>query len=441
MAKRVAIAAPRLEDIPPPTHDTELRLKLKVVTPILGGAVRTREIDEVDIVRASGIRGQLRYWWRALYGHRHETPRALYESESELWGGVAQVKGRAESMPRRSRVSVRVEVQASGQRDTSEVRPGAAGAYALFPARAESGTGGSPGLPTAPRRSPGTTFVLAVRFPAVCPRTDEIKTSIAAWVLLGGIGGRTRRGLGALEPTDGLESVLGQRSPKEFLKDLCGPLESVAASRDFPSLAGARCYFSEPSDIAFDKWVEAVGWVSAFRQKPNLARDPDPGGPGRPRPGRSRWPESDLVRRAAGARVGEVRFAHVVRYGGSFAFPRAQFGLPILSRWQQKDRSGQPYPRSEPGKSYELNLDGYERLASPLIVKPFWTGKNAWVSLALWLTRKDPDANVVIRGRPDHAAQLSAMPSEPTHPEFAGVGSVRDAFFRWLSKTNGRVTR
>jgi|GEM_PF-3130673 len=39
---------------------------IEVVTPILGGASRTREVDDVDIIRPATVRGHLRFWWRAL---------------------------------------------------------------------------------------------------------------------------------------------------------------------------------------------------------------------------------------------------------------------------------------------------------------------------------------------------------------------------------------
>lgn len=67
----------------------ELRIRLEVVTPILGGSHLTRAIDDVDVIRAASVRGHLRFWWRALYASQCSSDEELYQRESTLWGRAA----------------------------------------------------------------------------------------------------------------------------------------------------------------------------------------------------------------------------------------------------------------------------------------------------------------------------------------------------------------
>lgn len=49
--------------------------------------------------------------------------------------------------------------------------------------------------PPAPRRNPGTKFQFVAKLPATAE--TEVGNALVAWVLFGGHGGRTRRGLGS----------------------------------------------------------------------------------------------------------------------------------------------------------------------------------------------------------------------------------------------------
>lgn len=71
----------------------ELRVRLEVTTPILGGSHQTRAIDDVDVVRAPSVRGHLRFWWRALYAAQYTSADALHQRESALWGRAATDDG------------------------------------------------------------------------------------------------------------------------------------------------------------------------------------------------------------------------------------------------------------------------------------------------------------------------------------------------------------
>ena len=173
----------------------EISANLKVVTPILGGSYKLRHIDDIDIVRAQSVRPSLRFWWRALYAQQFPSAEKLYEEESKLWGRAADGKGG------RSAVEVRATVIAEGDLDGEDVtlygRSETPGAYALWPAKAQRADRrrNRPQIDAAPRRI-GTHFRLTIIGPEDSQPT--LRNVLRAWILFGGYGSRTRRGLGSL---------------------------------------------------------------------------------------------------------------------------------------------------------------------------------------------------------------------------------------------------
>jgi CRISPR-associated protein Cmr1 len=87
-------ALPSLPPDPPPRPRRpgggppvkSLRVRLKTMTPILGGSSAPRELDTLEPIRAPSIRGHLRFWWRALHGHACATAAELAHRERALWG-------------------------------------------------------------------------------------------------------------------------------------------------------------------------------------------------------------------------------------------------------------------------------------------------------------------------------------------------------------------
>src|SRR5690606_23507376 len=59
---------------------------IESITPIYGGGAVARKVDGATPIRVPGIRGQLRFFWRALFapGERER----LAKRERELFGGV-----------------------------------------------------------------------------------------------------------------------------------------------------------------------------------------------------------------------------------------------------------------------------------------------------------------------------------------------------------------
>jgi CRISPR-associated protein Cmr1 len=440
-----------------------LSLSLRTITPVLGGGAVTRRVEGEGKVRVPGIRGQLRFWWRALHAHEHDEPADLARREAELWGGM----GRGGEQPRRSLVDLWVE-GAKGELDRSPI--GTKKLYGMWPARAQS-----QGVPEAERLAPGLQFRLCVRAPR--DRMEDVQRTLRAWLLFGGIGGRTRRGLGSLTViNEGRDQWLPIKPTPAELRRLLGPDISFAGDRaweeasDTPSLHGARLHCGKPMPSDEAAWLQALGWLSEFRQgppkpnripDPNLprepppARDPDcPDSKSADRPGRSKWPEPDKVRLLSGR---HIVWAHSIRHPSeSIVWPRASFGLPIVGRFQRNDRCERPYDKREP-PDYELRWrfekddKPRDRLASPLIVKAMGLADGQNVPVALWLFRGYPANGKVVLCRRSrqtpggiYEERGSAAPFDVLHAEGDPVlyeplrqRSVREAFFTWLTRTKG----
>ena len=440
----------------------EIRVRLEVITPILGGSYQTRAIDDVDVIRAPSVRGHLRFWWRALYAAQYANADALYQRESALWGRAATDDGG------RSAVEICVSVEREGSMDGSEIRlfagqgqPATPGAYALWPARAETKTN----TPTAPRRQPGTQFHLTLKVPAV--HEAEVKNALRAWILFGGYGGRTRRGLGSLKVQENARSWLPSAGTREALTSQFGVDIFAAPSTtpgDVPWLGGASIHVGTKCADAQSAWTMALDWLKGFRQgvggsAGERAREPGPNGNAQ-RPSISNWPEGDKIRQLATPQRG-LRWAHTPRHNQTPAWPRAGFGLPIIGQFQSRSREEHPTRKKQNGKpdekcwkelpqnhpNYGTEPEGFElrwragnvehdRLASPLIVKALPLADGTFAPCALWLNRAHPaNGQVVLRNVNNSQAPFDRLVAAGDNAHFSALAnktSLRQAFLDWL---------
>lgn len=448
----------------------EMSVRLEVVTPILGGSTQTRAVDEVDVIRAATVRGHLRFWWRALYAARYSSAQELYERESQVWGRAATDGGG------RSAVEIRIDVERHGAKDESDIDlQRTPGAYGLWPARAERRQG-QVTKPPAPRRMPGTEFRLTLIAAASCE--PEVRNALRAWILFGGYGSRTRRGLGSLTVVEDRASWLPSEATRAALKDLFGfdVLVSPAnAPGDTPWLAGASLRVGKAERDAIQAWTTALDWLKEFRQgtsggRGDRARERGAGKPQPQRPSISNWPEADKVRRLSSPKNG-LKWAHNPRHNGTPAWPRAGFGLPIIGQFQQQSREARPDRKKDEPKylywhelpdddpNYGTEPAGFElrwraggtehdRLASPLIVKALPLANGTFAPCALWLNRVYPRDGEVGLARPKHGGRpeekevdpatvapfdrLVAPRDTPQFSALAGKHSLRQAFLDWL---------
>lgn len=369
-------------------ENCKITVDIEVVTPILGGAATTRQIDEIDVIRTSTIRGHLRFWWRALYGHKFATASQLYDSESALWGKAANDNGG------RSPVRIAIDKKNQSQVDDSDIYLGRTpGSYALWTARATKS-----GEPLAPRREAGTSFVLTLTAPK--DREVEVKNTVRAWLIFGGYGSRTRRGLGSLTVTQNAGDFLPKAAELDSFESLFGfnIFQSVnATATDCPSLSSASLFAGPESAQPETAWIEALDWLKNFRQgtygqEGQRAREP---GTPQSRPSRSNWPEPDKIRH-----LKKKTTAHTPRYNSIPVWPRASFGLPINGQFQTQSRDGKR-TLDEP-RRYQINWkpsgksEACDRLASPVIFKALPLANGRFVPCVLWFNRAYPSGEVVL---------------------------------------------
>jgi len=287
-----------------------------LITPLFGGGVEPREADPVSVVRATEVRGQLRFWWRALRGWQ---AKGSLEELRKLEGALFGSAGEGGASP----VVVEVEVLERGE-DVEVAQYGRAVQWYLgFPLRGEGGW--------APVKK-GVAFRLRLRFPERVKSlnlAEELEAALWAWETFGGIGARTRRGFGALlregasPPTEEeIREGLGRYAREEGWPYGVSHLTPQSLVRVVPL-----------------SWKELAERYQAFRQTRS----------GRS-PGHSLWPGFDEILRLTG------------RHAPSPVpkFPRAHFGLPIIFRF--KDKGDHPNATLKPREA--------ERRASPLLFRP-----------------------------------------------------------------------
>ena len=301
----------------------------------------------------------------------------------------------------------------------------------------------------------------------------EVKNALRAWILFGGYGGRTRRGLGSLKAIDNVNGWLPTAATREALTSLFELDVFAAPTRppgDVPWFGGAAIHVGTKGAAAQRAWTTALDWLKNFRQgfggpAGERAREPGPNGIAQ-RPSISNWPEGDKVRRLSTPQP-RLRWAHTPRHNQTPAWPRAGFGLPIIGQFQsrsreehptRKKRNGRPdemhwneLPQSHP--NYGTEPEGFElrwragnvehdRLASPLIVKALPLADGSFAPCALWLNRSLPAGAQVGLARsnekevdPATVAPFDRLIANGDAARFAALAnktSLRQAFLDWL---------
>ncbi|MGQ9915349.1 MAG: type III-B CRISPR module RAMP protein Cmr1 [Thermogutta sp.] len=351
--------------------------QISLITPMFGGGVTARVNDMSFPVRPTAIRGQLQFWWRATVGARYATRQELRAAQSAVWGDTT----------RASRVQVRVaNVQAEkpqpcAQFEGDRNRPGlfrssptwnarfrnTALPYALFPFQ---------GQLTTDRKQVEIKPAYCIddagfQLQLICPDDlwTEVEAALWAWVNFGGLGSRTRRGCGAVVCKDFAPKDCGELSDR--LKPF---LQENPAAREWPTLAAA-CLIGRQPKSPIESWNAVIELLQRFRQGVDVGRNQ---GRERNRPGRSRWPEPETIRRATKQRL--PKHARL-KYIPDDAFPRAELGLPIVFHFQER---GDP-PDTVLYPDNDSEGQKRERMASPLILRPLALQDGKTIPLILWM--------------------------------------------------------
>ncbi|HEY9134678.1 MAG TPA: type III-B CRISPR module RAMP protein Cmr1 [Pseudomonadales bacterium] len=314
-----------LDELPPDNGWQQYHCEL--VTPMFGGGVKAGVVDEQMPVRASAIRGQLRFWWRIACGP-FSSPTEMFQREREIWGGIGDKEAVA------SKVEIRVDAAPvhSSQLQMSTSIKDEAIKYAFGPATING---------EANWLAAGYKFTICMRYDASV--ATDVETALRWFACFGGLGARTRRGFGALR-----------------ISDL-----TLVSQDDVQHVGGRLAFQTTEKGASHSAWDSALKALYKFRQGKDMGRRA-----GGQRPGRSFWPEPDQLRRFTNK---NLKGKHMPEHPAGNVFPRAAFGLPIAFDFRNPD---------EPRKMELLPYGGAERMASPLILRPYWNGSK-WQSCAL----------------------------------------------------------
>jgi CRISPR type III-B/RAMP module RAMP protein Cmr1 len=189
---------------------------VRALTPIYKGGANPKGIDEGLPFRGPTLRGALRSWWRATTDEVDKD--RLRERELRLFGGVFV----------KPPVASKVIVIARDNRSVSSDKAPPELGYALWVDRGrDSGVA---------RYHVDASATIQVRCPT--DAKDAIERALKAWLLLGGVGSRSRRGLGSVW-TEEAELVPRFTGGEDWARAV-RLLVPAAGSRPWPSLSGIR---------------------------------------------------------------------------------------------------------------------------------------------------------------------------------------------------------
>ena len=328
----------------------------KLITPLFGGSAEPNLVDEKGPIRGSTIRGQLRFWWRAMRGGQFEGRlSAMKEGEGVIWGTASNMSPIHVSITRWHR--------GTPFKKTHEEPYN----YVTFPLREEGGLVQS-----------DITFTLRLTFPE--QYQQDVAAAVWAWETFGGIGARTRRGFGAFQCVRVNDEPVQLISPNQVRAHLQEQLErytkgSTAWPLNAPHLS-AKVHFRVTSsrNEALAVWRDLISALKGFRQyKPT--GDPY---------GANLWPEANAIR----------QLLSDTEPTGVHKFPRAALGLPINFEMRHKrDRYlDKVVLKGKEGKEVR------ERYASPILLRPFACA-GGYVGLAVLLDGSKPPPQLQLTGQ------------------------------------------
>jgi CRISPR-associated protein Cmr1 len=394
--------------------------KYKLITPLFGGGVKPKEADPIKVIRETSIRGQLRFWWRAMRGVG--TLEEMKKREDALFGS-------GDKRASQSKVLIAIKVNENGKID-NEGRPEEPFclnngkprptvnwekiAYAAFPLQPTNEEIHRP----MKRIQVRVEFRMKISFPGDAASKKDVEAALWAWETFGGIGGRTRRGFGALQLSeiDGvaiepmkIKEIKPEEGESRIVKELKEHLAKGTWDVNVPHLPTNLTFTLTPNFTSansgennLEAWENLIDKLRQFRQARRTGSDPE-----RPmKKGRSYWSEPDEIRRITGRDAyGQHEPKHKVR-----KFPRAEFGLPIIFHF---------IGNGEPSDT-ELKPVDFTRLASPLILRPIACSDGA-VGIALIL-ETPPLPSIELKG---YGAVSTQLVKDATTDDIANIEPMR----------------
>lgn len=234
---------------------------------------------------------------------------------------------------------------------------------------------------------------------------NEIEAALWAWINFGGLGARTRRGCGSLYCetfSPKVQEVSKERFDQWFKEKICQYAISIPeVSREWATLSWDFRLQNKASKTHLS-WTKTMETYSEFRKKHNVQNG---------EAGRSYWPEADSIRRLANMSHPD----HELPYPSNkpkryIAFPRAQFGMPIVFNFKKESKKDKKRSKEEIAKRKWFQKEpntkmlvprNKNRLASPLILKPLAINQKESVGMVMVLQQPQIEAlSLLGKGKP-----------------------------------------
>lgn len=375
--------------------------QIELITPMYGGGVEAGVVDEEMPVRATSIRGQLRFWWRLLYGLGLSDMR---EKEAEIFGStrsaskIALKVGMPDTcLSLRPMASIEERQEQDGKKKKRIVfeKGKEKLQYAIFPFQGKIGKRGEPDV-TPSLALADMNFELLVSFSPKLSDTqrEQVLNSLHGWINFGGLGARTRRGCGALYSKD---CAMERAENISSLLSGAPGIETVL--------------MGNVKDDAESAWCEMVDLMKQFRQEAGIGRNEGQSKEKTKMPGRSRWPEPDTIRRRVEAHLG--RHAPAMQVEG---FPRARFGMPIIFHFKDSDFGGKSKPDMDPIDTC-LRPESSSRMASPVLLSPVKLKNGKVIPVIIFLKTRPLGSLLLERSDKECAYPISV--EQIVNPKFA----------------------
>jgi CRISPR-associated protein Cmr1 len=398
----------------------------ELITPLFGGGVETKKADEISVIRATEIRGHLRFWWRATRGGQFSTIEELKKHEDAIFGSTERnsalqievvldvdYEKRKENNDKITRIAYKKGKRPDGKPKIEASEVVRDFQYVAFPLQPESGDP----IGWMSEICVSVKLKLAISYPKefkiykkdgegnikVEKKFDssiEIQSALWAWGIFGGIGARTRRGFGALKLSKKNEVPQADEIfvSQEKLREQAGEyIYGGKAPKGVSYLnKNLRFVVIDRNIGATEIWKELVGQYKDFRQQRKTKPKTDFNGKVVKDsngnivyvPCRSEWNEPEYIRELTNQRLlkhGKIARLQIEK------FPRAAFGMPIEFKfkrddtWEKDRRNINPDASNVDPRKTSLTPTGFERFASPLILRPIACANNKAVGIALLL--------------------------------------------------------
>jgi CRISPR type III-B/RAMP module RAMP protein Cmr1 len=366
---------------------------LELITPCFCGGANPQEQAEI---RASSIRGQLRWWFRVLGGFKSLAPMTVREQEAMIFGSTAGDRGTAGKLVVRVSDEPRPSVL---KKDDQEFNAtvGTDRGYLLFPLRSKRDRntrqiteykGRALYDPTDRRsnQSKPLTFEVHLLWRDNSTIAGDLDALVTVFGNLGALGFRSRRAMGALafaKQSPSLREALMGFNNGEVLKNNIYYINQRPGSDDIISHWNA-----EDCLVSLSKWLQ--DWRSH-------GRTVDHRNAPRPKPPHNQGFNKAEIDHDRGIEVGSQRgHSNDTTY-------RSALGLPIIQFFSSGHRTVYwnekwDYTKAAQHRDYK----GEGRFASPVLLRPHRDASGKWHALVIFVdAQKWPDnKKVYLNGQP-----------------------------------------